>query len=286
MAVVLPGAIRRRGVGVCAHRIGHAVRRDRKCVRVQSGRRLSASVHHQGTRLWRAPLFTRCDGLVHAGYYSRRFGCICHLADFPHSTSHRLAKAYIRWDSSSGSASYNSMKICALRSFASLVLTSLAVDHIAIAEDRQLNTAGTTRVAADTAATAEAKAAFVFGGVSYFQRWAQDDQCEFTPTGQENLEKWSDMITINVYPSAHDGDTLAMKANVLENYKSHGGRVLQTDSIPRTPDRPAEHFYRCCFWSIKFSRGGVCPFQISGRHRLVDCLLASPIPRESRRPND
>jgi len=139
------------------------------------------------------------------------------------------------------------MKICALRSFASLVLTSLAVDHIAIAEDRQLNTAGTTRVAADTAATAEAKAVFVFGGVSYFQRWAQDDQCEFTPTGQENLEKWSDMITINVYPSAHDGDTLAMKANVLENYKSHGWRVLQTDSIPSHARPACRAFYRCCF---------------------------------------
>ena len=179
------------------------------------------------------------------------------------------------------------MKICALRSFASLVLASPAVDHIAIAKGRQLNTAGTTRVASDTAATTEAKAAFVFGGVSYFQRWAQDDQCEFTPTGQENLEKWSDMITINVYPSAHDGDTLAMKANgVLENYKSHGGRVLKTDSIPRTPDRPAEHFIVVVFWSIKFSRGGVSPFQISGRHRLLDCLLASHIPRESRRPNE
>jgi hypothetical protein len=57
------------------------------------------------------------------------------------------------------------MKICALRSFASLVLASLAVDHIAITEGRQLDTAGPTRVAADTAATTEAKAAFVFGGV-------------------------------------------------------------------------------------------------------------------------
>ena len=38
-----------------------------------------------------------------------------------------------------------------------------------------------------------------------------------------------------------------MKANVLENYKSHGGRVLQTDSIPRTPDRPAEHFIAVVF---------------------------------------
>src|SRR5262249_48149436 len=129
-------------------------------------------MRHWWTRLRRASLFTRCDGLVHARHYSRRSGCICCLADFPHSTSRCLAKAYIRWDSSSGSASYNSMKICALRIFAWLVLASLAADHIAIAEGRQLNTAGTTRVAADTAAITEAKATFVFGGVSYFQRLA------------------------------------------------------------------------------------------------------------------
>src|SRR4030095_5662697 len=54
MAVVLAGAFRHRGVRVCAHRIGHVVRRDRKCIRVQSGRRLGASVHHQRTRLRRA----------------------------------------------------------------------------------------------------------------------------------------------------------------------------------------------------------------------------------------
>jgi len=41
------------------------------------------------------------------------------------------------------------------------------------------------------------------------------------------------MITINVYPDAHDGEALATKANaVLENYKSHKGKVLRTSSIP------------------------------------------------------
>jgi hypothetical protein len=162
------------------------------------------------------------------------------------------------------------MKICALQSFASLVLACLAVDHIAIAEGQQLNTAGTTRVAADTAATTEAKAAFVFGGVSYFQCWAQDDQHEFTPRGQENIEKWSDMITINVCPSAHGGDTLAMKANgVLENYKSHGGRVLKTDSIPRTPDRPAEHFIAVVFGRSNFLEAAFARF------KLVDGIACS-----------
>jgi hypothetical protein len=73
-------------------------------------------------------------------------------------------------------------------------------------------------------------------------------QHEFTPEGQEELEQWSDMITINVYPDAHDGEALATKANaVLENYKNHKGRVLRTNSVPRTPDRPAEHFIAIVF---------------------------------------
>ena len=101
MAVVHTGAVRYRGVRVCADRIHHIVRRNRERVRVQSGRGLGASVHHQRTRLRRTPLFTRCYGLVHTRHYSRRSGCICWLADFPHPASRRLAKAHIRRDPSS-----------------------------------------------------------------------------------------------------------------------------------------------------------------------------------------
>ena len=56
------------------------------------------------------------------------------------------------------------------------------------------------------AAAGPAKSAFVFDGVGYLHRWSMNHQHEFTPEGQEDLEKWSDMITINVYPDAHDGD--------------------------------------------------------------------------------
>jgi len=70
-------------------------------------------------------------------------------------------------------------------------------------------------------------------------------QHEFTPEGQEDLENWSDMITINVYPDAHDGEALATKANaVLENYKSHKGKVLRTSSIPRTSKQACGAFRR------------------------------------------
>jgi len=103
------------------------------------------------------------------------------------------------------------------------------------------------------AAAAPAKSAFVFGGVGYLHRWSMNGQHECTPEGQEDLEKWSDMITMNVYPDAHDGEALAVKANaVLENYKSHKGMVLKTSSVPRTPDRPAEHFVAVVFGRPNF----------------------------------
>jgi len=112
------------------------------------------------------------------------------------------------------------------------------------------------------AATA-AKPAFVFGGVGYLHRWSMNDQHEFTPDGQEDLDKWSGMITINVYPNAHDGDALATKANaVLENYKSHKGRVLRTNSVPRTPDQPAEHFIAVVFGRPNFIEVALARFKM------------------------
>ena len=105
--------------------------------------------------------------------------------------------------------------------------------------------------------------AFVFAGTDYFHRWSQNDQHEFTPEGQENLDKWADMITINVYQSAHDGDALATRANaVLENYKSHNGRVLRTDSVPRTADRPAEHFIAVVFGRPNFIEAAFARFKL------------------------
>jgi len=113
------------------------------------------------------------------------------------------------------------------------------------------------------AAATAAKTVFFFGGVGYFHRWSQNDQHEFTPEGQEDLDKWTNMITINAYPSAHDGDALAGKANaVLENYKSHNGRVLRTNSVPRTPDRPAEHFIAVVFGRPNFIEVAFARFKL------------------------
>ena len=104
------------------------------------------------------------------------------------------------------------------------------------------------------------KRAFVFGDVAYFHRWSQNDQHEFTPEKQEDLNRWSDMITVNGYPDVADGERLAATANaVLENYKNHQAKVLKTRSVPRTADQPAEHliavmFTRPDFIEVAFAR--------------------------------
>src|SRR5256885_1119070 len=78
------------------------------------------------------------------------------------------------------------------------------------------------------AADPEPKRTIVFREVSYFYRWSKNDQTEFTPEKQEDLNTWTDMITLNGYPDVGDGERLAAAANaVLENYKNHQAAVLQ-----------------------------------------------------------
>jgi hypothetical protein len=121
-----------------------------------------------------------------------------------------------------------------------------------------------------------AKPAFVFRDAGYFHRWSKNNQHEFTPENQEDLDKWSDMITVNVYPDVHDGDGLAQtESAVLDNYKKHQAKVLKTSSVPRTADRLAEHsiavvFTQPTFIEVAFARfkvldGTGCSFVYSHR---------------------
>jgi len=83
--------------------------------------------------------------------------------------------------------------------------------------------------------------AISFRGTDYVHRWSRNGQNEFTPAGDGDLAHWRDMVTINVHESASNGEQLAEVANsVLTKYQSHG-KILRTDSKPRTQQRPAEH---------------------------------------------
>ena len=81
-----------------------------------------------------------------------------------------------------------------------------------------------------------------FNGIEFMHRWSKNAQHEFTPAGEDDLAKWSTMITINVHDPARTGDQLAEVANrVLGNYQQ-AGKVIRTDSKPRSATSEAEHF--------------------------------------------
>ncbi|MEQ5839718.1 hypothetical protein N0A02_09750 [Paraburkholderia acidicola] len=93
-------------------------------------------------------------------------------------------------------------------------------------------------VAAQTAG----RSAFRFNGADYFFRWSNDTLFEFTPPGQTNLDTWTDMVSVVVFRGVKTADDLAGAANSLLDSTKSKGAVLKTRSVPRTPDRPAEHF--------------------------------------------
>jgi hypothetical protein len=106
---------------------------------------------------------------------------------------------------------------------------------------------------------------FTFRDATYVHRWSQANQHEFTPEGQEDLDKWSDMLTVNGYPDVQDGDGLAAAANaVLENYKTHEAKILRTDSVPRTSQHEAEHFIAAVFGRPEFIEA------VFARFKMVD----------------
>ena len=73
------------------------------------------------------------------------------------------------------------------------------------------------------------------------------------------------MITVNVYPSAHDLDALAAKGERGSGKLQKARRPVQlrTDSGPRTPDRPAEHFIAVIFGRPNFIEPAFARFKLA-----------------------
>jgi hypothetical protein len=105
--------------------------------------------------------------------------------------------------------------------------------------------------------------AFSFRQVEYFHRWSQAEQHEFTPAKQEDLEHWTEMMTINGYPGVDEAEKMAGTANaVLGNYRSHKGKILRTNSVPATDERPAEHFISVLFTRPDFTEAAFARFKL------------------------
>ena len=122
-------------------------------------------------------------------------------------------------------------------------------------------TVGAAQKEADT----KTRVTLNFNQTEYVHQWSQNDQHEFTPPGQDDLSKWTDMLTINFYQQINDGEGLALTANqVLENYKTHKGMVLRTVSVPRTIEKPAEHLIVVVFGRPTFLEA------VQARFKLVN----------------
>lgn len=106
---------------------------------------------------------------------------------------------------------------------------------------------------------------FSFADVPYFHRFTKDDQHEYTPNGQEDLNAWTDMVTILSYRNAKDGDALAATANsVLETYKANKAVIVKTDSVPRTREKPAEHLIVAIFGRPEYIEVAFSRFRMHG----------------------
>ncbi len=111
--------------------------------------------------------------------------------------------------------------------------------------------------------TVKQAAAFSLADVQYFHRYTKDDQHEYTPDGQADLQAWTDMVTINFYRKAKDGAALAATANaVLETYKANRAVVVKTNSVPRTKAKPAEHLIVVTFGRPEFIEAAFARFRM------------------------
>ncbi len=106
------------------------------------------------------------------------------------------------------------------------------------------------------------KSSFSFKNVRYIFRDGGPDSKEFTPPGQEDLDHWADMITINTYKNVGDVNQLGSVAEaVLRNYKANGAKILGAHSLPGTPDKPAEYFIAAVFGRSEFFEAAFARFK-------------------------
>lgn len=74
----------------------------------------------------------------------------------------------------------------------------------------------------------------IFSGTKYFLRTAKDGQYVFTPGGQEDLQRWTDMITLSYYPEITEGKSLAAKAIAWwEHCRWTRTRIWRINFVPR-----------------------------------------------------
>ena len=92
-------------------------------------------------------------------------------------------------------------------------------------------------------AQSPATAKVTFRGTEYFLRTSQGHDYDFTPLGQEDLHTYTDMLSLDLYPAAHDQEALAtITSRVLAIVQGEKATVLRTISVSASGQQPGEHF--------------------------------------------
>ena len=82
-----------------------------------------------------------------------------------------------------------------------------------------------------------------FRGTEYFLRSSDGHKYDFTPRGQEDLHSYSDKLSLDLYPAAHDQEALAtITSRVLAIVQGQNATVLRTISVSASGQQPGEHF--------------------------------------------
>jgi hypothetical protein len=97
--------------------------------------------------------------------------------------------------------------------------------------------------AATTDRQSPAPAKVTFRGTEYLLRSSQGNRYDFTPPGQEDLSAFTDMLSLNLYPAAHDQEALAtITSRTQAIAQGAKGTILRTVSASASEQQPGEHF--------------------------------------------
>jgi hypothetical protein len=116
-------------------------------------------------------------------------------------------------------------------------------------------------------------AQLTFDDTTYVHRWSHGNQNEYTTEGDEDLAAWDTMLTILVHDNVRDGDQLAALANAVVSNFASVGKVLSTDSKPRTKTHEAEHYAVAVLRNPKFLEAVFARIMMV-EGRAVDVLYA------------
>ena len=102
---------------------------------------------------------------------------------------------------------------------------------------------GPTGLAAAPPAQSPAQAKITFRGTEYFLRSSHGNEYDFTPLGQEDLQTFTDELSLDLYPAAHDQEALAtITSRVLAIVQGANATVLRKISVSASGQQPGQHF--------------------------------------------